>query len=45
MISLQDIKNIFNVLSSSKKLIIFESKKQYTEIFYEIEKIFKKKKY
>ena len=43
MISLQDIKNIFNVLSSSKKLIIFESKKQYTEIFYEIEKIFKKK--
>ena len=43
MISLQNIKNIFNVLSSSKKLIIFESKKQYTEIFYEIEKIFEKK--
>ena len=43
MISLKNIKNIFSILSNNKKLIIFESKKQYNEIFCEIEKIFEKK--
>ena len=43
MISLKNLKNIFSILSNNKKLIIFESEKQYTEIFYEIEKIFEKK--
>ena len=43
MITLKNIKYIFSILSNNKKLIIFESKKQYAEIFYEIEKIFEKK--
>ncbi len=43
MISLNDIKNIFSILINKKKLLIFESKKQYLEIFFEIEEILKKK--
>jgi len=43
VITLQNLKNIFSILSANKRLIIFESKKQYNEIFYEIEKIFEKK--
>ena len=40
---LKEIKNIFSILNGRKKLLIFESKKQYSEIFYEIEIILKKK--